>query len=104
MAEADRQIEDEISRVVSRIIADYLEVEVEQVHTCSSFVELHPDVDSLAMLEIQTLVEEHYGMSIELDAQNDTFPMCLKDLVALIMRIGPNGPAVGGAKTPGGAT
>ncbi len=74
------------------------------VRSCSSFVELHPDVDSLAMLEIQALVEEHYGASIELDAQSDTFPMCLKDLVALIMRIRPNGFVVGGAKTLGGST
>lgn len=103
MTEADRQIEDEISRVVSLIIADYLEVDVERVCGCSSFVELHPDVDSLAMLEIQTLVEEHYAISIELDVQGDTFPMCLKDLVALIMR-GRSDRLVGEAGLPGSAS
>ncbi len=101
MTEADSQIGDDISRVVSRIIAEYLEVDVEQVRSCSSFVELHPDVDSLAMLEIQNLVEEHYGASIELDALDDSFPMCLKDLVALIVRSRPDG-FVAGEEIPGG--
>ena len=103
MKEAGRLVEDEVSRVVSQMIADHLEVDVGQVRSGAAFVELHPDFDSLAVLQIQNLVEEHYGVPLTLDAEEGTFPMCLQELVALIMRCGPGG-LVAGSAMPGRAS
>lgn len=95
MKEVSRLVEDDVSRIVSQIIADHLEVDVAQVRSGASFVELRSDFDSLTVVEIQNLVEEHFGIPIKMDAEQDTFPMCLQELVALIMRCATGAPATG---------
>lgn len=86
MEKDGRFVESDVMSEVSKMIADHLGVTPEAIRSGSSFVELNGDFDSLTVIEIQTLVEERYRVTLALDSKQTTFPMCVDELVSMIMR------------------
>lgn len=65
-----------VRQQIAELIHGSMDIAVDKVLEDIPFAELHKDFDSLAMLELQFLLEKEYGFEFEIDPHDKTARAC----------------------------
>lgn len=78
---------DEVRQTIARLIQKQVDIPIAKVLDDTPFRELHPDYDSLTLMELQLLLEKEYAteFSFEQGASFDDFPENATGLARLII-------------------
>lgn len=76
---------DEVCQKLSAIIEDQMGIAVMGKEDMP-LTELHQDFDSLAFMELQLLLEEHYGFELKLDAHTQAMPTTVREFSQEVVR------------------
>ncbi|AMP05327.1 acyl carrier protein [Collimonas pratensis] len=72
---------DEIKAQIASLVGEYMGINPELVLSGKNFDTLIEQFDSLAMVEIQLLVEKHYGFDLDFeDVDKNAFPANISEL------------------------
>ena len=71
---------------IAELIEQHTGVERSRVLSGDSFLDLHSDFDSLTMFEICGMLEEHYGIHIEIGGVDERIPSNVHELADVVLK------------------
>lgn len=75
----------QVEEKIAEFIEQHLGVEMPQVLSGKPFLDLHPDFDSLMMIEISGMLEDHYGVRFEFGGVDGRIPSNVHELADLVL-------------------
>lgn len=75
----------QVEAKIAEFIEQHLGVEMPQVLSGKPFLDLHPDFDSLVMVEISGMLEDYYGARFEFGGVDGRIPSNIHELADLVL-------------------
>jgi len=79
---------DEVKQIIANIHLKQMNVSIEKTLSNTPFIDLHKDFDSLAMMELQLLLEEelHFELDFKLHQPGVSLPTNVSELALEVLR------------------
>lgn len=75
----------QVEAKIAAFIEQHMGVEMPQVLSGKPFLDLHPDFDSLVMVEISGMLEDNYGVRFEFEGVDGRIPTNVHELADLVL-------------------